>query len=350
VPRVWRRRRNLDQPRPAGRRWARLRRSGSRATKALAHVTFRRRHGDTAAIGTQVLVPRPERSWPRLGPRRPALEAPLQPQLWPPDAEFGGRRADRDTFDPRRPPGPIPLLPGERTQARRFKFALANGCTALSLVVGMTAALLAVHGDIRAAALAVLVCVALDGCDGGLARVFGVASPFGAQMDSMADMSSFGVVTGIVMFEWLLGLGASPVLAGPACALVAVCAAIRLARFNVSPKDGRFFCGVPTTMTAAVFALDILFVGDRLSPTAQVAFVIVYALAMVSSFPYTKLVRVMRLPLWLWVLPAIGAMISVPGSFLAVVGGYLASGPVIWLYLTRKSPDTEFHRASSTAG
>jgi CDP-diacylglycerol---serine O-phosphatidyltransferase len=41
---------------------------------------------------------------------------------------------------------------------------------------------------------------------------------------------------------------------------------------------------------------------------------------------------VFRLPMWLWVVPAICAMISVPGTFAAVVGGYLASGPILWIY------------------
>ena len=68
----------------------------------------------------------------------------------------------------------------------------------------------------------------------------------------------------------------------------------------------------------------------------QVGVVAVYAIAMVSSFPYAKLVRVLRLPLWLWVVPAICAMISVPGTFLAVVGGYLVSGPLLWLVLRRR--------------
>ena len=174
--------------------------------------------------------------------------------------------------------------------------------------------------------------LACDGCDGGLARKFNVSSPFGAQLDSLADLSSFGVATGIVVFQWLVSLGASPIAAAPACALIVVCAAIRLARFNVSPKDGTFFWGVPTTMVAAVLALNILVGPNSMPVTLQIAFVAVYALAMVSSFPYVKLGRVLRLPMWVWVVPAISAMISVPGTFVAIVGGYLASGPLLWLY------------------
>jgi CDP-diacylglycerol--serine O-phosphatidyltransferase len=249
-----------------------------------------------------------------------------------------GRPVAVPADDPVTPPATIPLLPGERTLARRFKFALANGCTVASLLLGMAAVFLAIHGEIRFAAMALLACVVFDGCDGSLARRFGVASPFGAQMDSLADLSSFGVATGIVLYEWLTTEGTSPYLAAPVCALVAVCAAIRLARFNVSPKDGRFFCGVPTTMAAAVLALDIL-VGPHLPPVAQVAFVTVYAIAMVTSFPYAKLARIARLPLWLWVLPAICAMISLPGTYLAIVVAYLVSGPLLWLFhQTRRRP------------
>jgi CDP-diacylglycerol--serine O-phosphatidyltransferase len=229
---------------------------------------------------------------------------------------------------------PIPLLPGERTPARRLKFAIANGCTVGSLLAGMIAVFLALTADptnLRFAAVALLACVVLDGCDGGLARRFNVASPFGAQLDSLADLSSFGVATGIVTYQWLVWQGAATVPAAAVCALVAVCAAIRLARFNVSPKSGSHFCGVPTTMAAAVLALSILIGPSSVPVLVQVAFVGVYALAMVTPFPYVKLVRILRLPAWVWVVPAICAMISVSGTFVAIVVGYLVSGPILWL-------------------
>jgi len=237
--------------------------------------------------------------------------------------------------------GPVPLLPGERTVVRRITFVLVNGCTVGSLVMGMVAIFLAISGDpakLRLAAIALLACVVFDGCDGGLARRFGVASPFGMQLDSLADLSSFGVATGIVTYQWLVVLEAPRTLAALVCVLIAVCAALRLARFNVSPKHGDHFCGVPTTMVAAVLALNILLGPDSMPVMAHVAFAGVYALAMVTPFPYVKLARVLRLPLWLWVVPAICAMVSVPGTFVAVVGAYLVSGPILWL-LQRRDHD-----------
>jgi CDP-diacylglycerol--serine O-phosphatidyltransferase len=281
-----------------------------------------RRRGETGVTAVMPATPRyrsgapVDRAWPGASRQRPA-GAPVSPAMPP--------LADHDVG-----PISIPLLPGERTLDRKIKFLVANGCTVGSLLLGMTAVFLAIHGEIRVAAVALLACVVLDGCDGGLARLFGVASPFGAQMDSLADLSSFGVATGIVVFQWLTLSDASPAAAAPACALVAVCAAIRLARFNVSPKDGRYFSGVPTTMTAAVLALATQF-SPPMPASLQVVAVAIFALAMVSSFPYAKLMQVLRLPPWIWVVPAIGLLINPSMTFVLVVLAYLASGPLLWL-------------------
>jgi CDP-diacylglycerol--serine O-phosphatidyltransferase len=293
---------------------------------------------------------------PAVGPTRltvpktfahPATFAEPSTLLEPAPTRVRTRTRPRPTVGARSRPirpadsGATPLLPGERTPARRVKFAIVNGCTVGSLVMGLVAVFLAMAGDatsLRLAAVALLTCVVLDGCDGGLARRFGVASPFGSQLDSLADLSSFGVATGIVTYQWLVSVGAEPRAAAVACVLIVVCAAIRLARFNVSPKNGNHFSGVPTTMVAAVLALNILLGPASVPAMAQVAFVGVYALAMVTPFRYVKLGRVLRLPLWLWVVPAICAMISVPGTFVAIVGGYLVSGPILWL-LQRRDHD-----------
>src|SRR6185437_5053346 len=226
-------------------------------------------------------------------------------------------------------PRTIPLIPGEVTAARRAKFALANSFTIASLMLGMSAIFLSMHHDVRLASVALMCCVVFDGLDGAVARKLGVASPFGAQMDSLADMCSFGIAAPVVVYAWLAGT-APRLLIVPACALVAVCAAIRLARFNVSPKDGRFFCGVPTTMVAAVLACATLISPD-MPAGLRVAGVVVLGLAVVSSFPYVKLARLLRLPPWMLLLPVIGAVVDYQTTFVAIVAVYLASGPVIWL-------------------
>lgn len=223
----------------------------------------------------------------------------------------------------------IPLLPGERTAVRRAKFLLVNACTLTSLSIGLLAIFLAMHGQVRTAAVCLIVCVVCDGLDGPLARKLGVASPFGAQMDSLADMCSFGLAAPVVVYASLAGT-VPPAAAVVACTLVAGGAAIRLARFNVSPKDGRFFCGVPTTMAAAVLALAVL-IGLPVSGIAKLGIVALLAFAMISSFPYAKLARLLKLPPWLWLLPLVGALVDIRMTFVLVVVGYLASGPLLWL-------------------
>jgi len=234
---------------------------------------------------------------------------------------------------PSRRPGPIPLLPGDHTPARRLRFALVQACTLGSLSLGLLAIFLSMNGGARWAAALLVGCVAFDGLDGMLARRFGVASPFGAQMDSLADMCSFGIAAPVVVFTSVNGSAPVPLVAG-ACALLACCAAIRLARFNVSPKDGRFFCGVPTTMAAAVLGLATL-IGLRLPGPVAVGAIAMLALAMVSSFPYAKLARIVTLPTWLWLVPLVGALIDYRVTFAVLVTMYLASGPVLWLRARR---------------
>ena len=240
----------------------------------------------------------------------------------------GTRPAGADDLDAPIPQT-IPLLPGEHTVARRIKFGLANACTLASIMLGMSAVFISMHGDPRLAAMLLLGCVIFDGVDGAVARKMGVASPFGAQMDSLADMCSFGIAAPVVLYAALHGQ-APALLIAIACGMIAAGAAIRLARFNVSPKDGRFFSGVPTTMTAAVMALSVL-IGLRLPGLLAVVAVAVLAIAMVSGFPYAKLSRIARLPLWLFAAPVAGLLVAPQLTFAVGVALYVISGPLLWL-------------------
>lgn len=328
----WRRRGTTDNPRPAGRRWTgRLRRSGTLARQVLL-VRVGRRHRESLGAPPIVRQARGEHdaSAVRVGlAPEPDQEtdtvAPFSPAVVPSHVDTESVRS-------------IPLLPGERTAVRRAKFLLVNACTLTSLSIGLLAIFLAMHGQVRTAAVCLIVCVVCDGLDGPLARKLGVASPFGAQMDSLADMCSFGLAAPVVVYASLAGT-VPPAAAVVACTLVAGGAAIRLARFNVSPKDGRFFCGVPTTWVAAVLALNIL-IGPGLPGDLMAALSLVCALAMVTSFPYAKLASVVRLPrlllLLLLLLHLAGIAINLSLTFSLVVVVYLISGPLLWLRFRRR--------------
>ena len=307
-------RRSLDSPRPAGRRWRRgLRRSGTFARRVL--VGRRPVDGGASRERGATAVAEPVGSSYPAARRYQAAATVRPPTVWSAPA------SPADGLS-------VPLLTGAHTPARRTRFALVNACTIASLLLGMSAIFLAFAGDITVAALALVGCVAFDGLDGSLARKLGVSTPFGAQMDSLADMCSFGIATPVVVYVWLSG-GAPPAFVAGACALVAICAAIRLARFNVSPKSGNYFAGVPTTIAAAILALFTLLDPD---PAGWMALLVAaLALLMVSEFPYVKLGRVLRLPPWLWLVPTAGALMDVPTTFTLGVVAYLLSGPLLWL-------------------
>lgn len=220
------------------------------------------------------------------------------------------------------------LLTGARTPARMRAFVLVQACTTCSLLLGMLAIFLAFHAQVRWAAAAVLACVLFDGLDGAFARKFGVSTPFGGQLDSLADLCSFGIATPVVAFTWLTG-SAPAGLVAPACALVTVCAAVRLARFNVSPKNGLYFCGVPTTMAAAIIVASVL-VRPHLETGVLVLCVGLLALLMVSTFPYMKIGQILRVPPLLWAVLAVVVWADPVVAFSLFVGGYLASGPLLW--------------------
>jgi CDP-diacylglycerol--serine O-phosphatidyltransferase len=360
VPRAPWRRRNIDSPGPAGRRWTgRLRRSsGNLARRALLIRGIPRRR--VGATFTEIESGQRRRVVARLDRFRggrddqpelavshasviPVSPAPMDASaLSSPmgasaaSSPMGASAASSPIARPASAddlnapvPRTIPLIPGEQTVARRIKFTIANACTIASLMLGMSAIFLSMHGSPRIGAMLLIGCVACDGLDGALARKFGVASPFGAQMDSMADMCSFGIAAPVIVYASLAGTAPGLAIA-VACGMIAACAAIRLARFNVSPKDGRFFSGVPTTMTAAVMGIAVL-IGLHLPGLVAVAAVAMMAVAMVSGFPYAKLSRIARLPLWLFALPAIGLFFDLRATFAAIVALYLVSGPLLWL-------------------
>ncbi|MFN3785840.1 MAG: CDP-diacylglycerol--serine O-phosphatidyltransferase, partial [Thiothrix sp.] len=142
---------------------------------------------------------------------------------------------------------------------RKGIYLLPNLLTTGAMFGGFYAIVAAMQGKFEAAAIAVFIAMILDGLDGRVARMTNTQSEFGAQYDSMADLISFGVAPGLVMYQWALvhlqSSGAAWGKAGWLAAFIYVaCAALRLARFNVQigKVDKRFFVGLPSPASAAL--------------------------------------------------------------------------------------------------
>jgi CDP-diacylglycerol--serine O-phosphatidyltransferase len=195
-------------------------------------------------------------------------------------------------FEPDRPQG----------QRRRFRAIpvrtlLPNVITLLALCAGLTAIRLASEQKFEWALAAVVFAALLDGIDGRVARMLKGTSRFGAELDSLADFVNFGVAPALILYLW--GLNDFKSVGWIASLVFALCAALRLARFNVMAEDpnrpvwaGNFFLGIPAPAGAITVLLPLY---------AQFLGVTHYLLVMPFAFLYTlciALLMVSRLPVF----------------------------------------------------
>src|SRR3954453_4176840 len=149
-----------------------------------------------------------------------------------------------------------------RFQAIPVRVLIPNLITLLALCAGLTAIRLAFEDKIEWALAAIVFAAALDGLDGRIARLIKGQSRFGAELDSLADFVNFGCAPGLILYLWdLHDLGN---VGWIAAMVFAICAALRLARFNVMIDDpnrplwaGNFFTGIPAPAGAIVAMLPI---------------------------------------------------------------------------------------------
>src|SRR3954469_20860293 len=245
-------------------------------------------------------------------------------------------------FDPQRPDA----------KRRRFRtvpvrMLLPNLVTLLALCVGLTGIRLAFEGKLELALYAIVFAAALDGIDGRLARLLKGQSKFGAELDSLADFMNFGCAPAIYLYLWgLKDLGNGGWIAAM---VFAICAALRLARFNVMIDDpnkpawaGNFFTGVPAPAGALVVLLPLYLSMLGLFKTPP-AVVLVYTLAIaglvVSPLPVFSGKRVgqrvppeMLLPVFVVIVLFFALLISYPWEVLTIgTLFYLAALPFGWM-------------------
>lgn len=192
-------------------------------------------------------------------------------------------------------------VPKKARNGRRFKqvpvrYLLPNLITLLALCSGITAIRLGIEGRYELAVGAVIVSIVLDAVDGRLARFLKGTSRFGAELDSLADFVNFGVAPALLIYLWSLNDLRTK---GWVVALIlAVCCALRLARFNVALDDAEkpawsvgFFTGAPAPAGAGLALLPMYLgflglTGDGHAYSWIIApYIVAVALLMVSRVP-----------------------------------------------------------------
>ncbi len=249
---------------------------------------------------------------------------------------------------------PFPPFDPEGHQRPRFgqlgkvpiRILLPNLVTILALCSGLTAVRLAIEDRIELAIVAIVFAALLDGIDGRLARALKGTSRFGAELDSLADFVNFGCVPALMLYFW--GLNEAGSFGWIAALIYAICAALRLARFNVMLDDpnkppfaGDFFTGIPAPAGAITVLLpvylELLGVSHHgIGAVLALLYCIVIGLLMISTVPAwsgktmgQRVRRDMVLPLFVVVALFFALLASYPWVVLTVCTLiYLAFLPV----------------------
>jgi CDP-diacylglycerol--serine O-phosphatidyltransferase len=185
---------------------------------------------------------------------------------------------------------------------RRVVYLLPNLITTAALLLGFWSIVSSSQGHFGRAALLIVLAGICDMLDGRVARATGTSSRFGSEYDSLSDVISFGLAPALLYYNWML------VPLGPRgwliASLFAICAALRLARFNAGEQSSsNDYQGLPSTIAGGMVAVLVWFVewlgfgppfGAFFGSIVTLGFGAL-ALLMVSSVPYFSLKGV-RIP------------------------------------------------------
>jgi len=220
-----------------------------------------------------------------------------------------------------------------------------NVITLLALCAGLTGIRLAFEERYELAIGAIVFAAILDAVDGRVARMIKGTSRFGAELDSLADFVNFGVAPGLILYHW--GLYPLGNLGWIAAMVFAICAGLRLARFNVQIEDpnrpvwgGNFFTGMPAPAGAITVLLPmyLFFLGVPVPVAITLIYTIAMAALMISRLPVlsgkktgTRVPPEMVLPVIIVSVLLIALLISYPWIMLSIgTLAYLACLPLGW--------------------
>jgi CDP-diacylglycerol---serine O-phosphatidyltransferase len=176
-----------------------------------------------------------------------------------------------------------------------FRAMVPNAVTILALCFGLSGVFFAIRAEWEKALAAIVIAGVLDGMDGRIARLLRADSKFGAELDSLSDNIAFGTAPALIMFLW--SLHHAPKFGWTAALALAVCCALRLARFNARidaaeqpHKSAGFNTGVPAPAGAGLAFVPVflwLVTGSAWFRAWYVVmpWVLFVALLMISSVP-----------------------------------------------------------------
>ena len=129
-----------------------------------------------------------------------------------------------------------------------IKKHIPNALTCANLLTGCIGSVYAFKGELEVVAFFVIACGVFDFFDGFAARLLNVKSEIGKELDSLADVISFGLLPGLIFYQLLLQDTNLPFWLPYAGFIITVFSAIRLAKFNIDAQQSEYFIGLNTPM------------------------------------------------------------------------------------------------------
>ena len=144
---------------------------------------------------------------------------------------------------------------------KKARMILPNAITLIGVCIGLSSIKFALDGKFALAVIAILFSGLMDALDGRIARLIKGTSKMGKELDSLADVISFGVAPAFIMYFW--NLQYLDKLGWFVCLIYVVCVALRLARFNVSSNEevswkDNFFEGVPSPAGGIIVLIPLI--------------------------------------------------------------------------------------------
>jgi len=184
-----------------------------------------------------------------------------------------------------------------------MKKHIPNIITLGNLLCGFLAIIMLGKGEMVIASYLLILALFFDFMDGFAARILKVSSELGVQLDSLADMVSFGVAPGIIAYQFLhIALFGHPYASyiSLVALLIPLCAGLRLAKFNIDKSQSSRFLGIPTPANAMLYiSMPLVLLQQNpwklwssdplasllLNPYFLVILIVVFSLLMVSNLP-----------------------------------------------------------------
>lgn len=167
---------------------------------------------------------------------------------------------------------------------------IPNGFTFINLSLGICSILATFEGNYLLASIFIILAGLVDRYDGRIARFLNASSELGKELDSLADLVSFGLAPSILSFLLFnfKDFGPTSLIGFVVLLIFPICGAFRLARYNVSTFDG-VFAGVPITIAGCFMALFVLFTyKSNISALIPMILMLICSYLMVSNFKLKK--------------------------------------------------------------